>query len=336
MKKNFSLFLVIVLLIFLPACAVQQGAEDTTQAVQIDMPEDVPLNPEHVLHGKKVIFVGNSYTHYGNCVITKDVSQNLQEQRVGDIGYFYQICRSQGAKTNVTNWTFGTHSLEDLFGGNCAAGKGCDGADHKKDLTDPVYDYVFLQEHTGADIGPANLLVNVENAASFFRAANPDVKIFLLVQHRIYDEKYQTNRNWLPYLKDIADKGITVVEWGALVEDVIQGKAVVEGSKIGYTRDTFIVNQSEIDGYHQNMLSGYITAQMAYCAATGEKAEGKPYGFCTNPAIHYKFGVDFYEAKHYTRGPTNMASVFASTEDMLGLQKLIDQYLSEKPYLQYK
>lgn len=336
MKKNFSLFLVIVLLIFLPACAVQQGAEDTTQAVQIDMPEDVPLNPEHVLHEKKVIFVGNSYTHYGNCVITKDVSQNLQEQRVGDIGYFYQICRSQGAKTNVTNWTFGTHSLEDLFGGNCAAGKGCDGADHKKDLTDPVYDYVFLQEHTGADIGPANLLVNVENAASFFRAANPDVKIFLLVQHRIYDEKYQTNRNWLPYLKDIADKGITVVEWGALVEDVIQGKAVVEGSKIGYTRDTFIVNQSEIDGYHQNMLSGYITAQMAYCAVTGEKAEGKPYGFCTNPAIHYKFGVDFYEAKHYTRGPTNMASVFASTEDMLGLQKLIDQYLSEKPYLQYK
>lgn len=335
MKKILSLFLVLILLACLPACAVQQGAEDTTQAVQVDNPEEVALNPEHPLHEKKVIFIGNSYTHYGNCVITKDVSQNLQEQRQEDIGYFYQICRSQGAKVHVTNWTFGTHSLEDLFGGNCAAGKGCDGADHKSDLKDPVYDYVFLQEHTGSDIGPANLLVNVDNAASFFRAANPDVKIILLVQHRIYDEKYQTNRNWLPYLKEIAQKGITIVEWGALVEDVIQGKAVVEGSKVSYVRDTFIVNQSEIDGYHQNMLAGYITAQMAYCAVTGEKAEGKPYGFCTNADLHYKFGVDFYESKHYTLGPTNMGSVFASREDMLGLQKLMDKYLTEKPYLNY-
>ena len=335
MKKILSLFLVIVLLICLPACAVQKEAQDTTQAAQIDLPEEVALNPEHPLHEKKVIFIGNSYTHYGNCVITKDVSQNLQAQRQEDIGYFYQICRSQGAKVHVTNWTFGTHSLEDLFGGNCAAGKGCDGMDHKQYLTEPYYDYVFLQEHTGDDIRAADMMVNVEKAAAFFRAANPNVKIFLLVQHRIYDETYQTNRNWLPYLKEVAQKDITIVEWGALVEDVIRGRAVVEGAKVGYTRDSFIVNQSEIDGYHQNMLAGYITAQMAYCAATGEKAEGKPYAFCTNSAIHNKFGVSYYESKHYTLGPTNMGSIFASKDDMLGLQKLIDKYLSEKPYLSY-
>ena len=335
MKKLISILLLLAMLACLWGC--QQApvkTESTTEAEEI-LPEDVPIDEGHMLHNKRVIFIGNSYTHYGNCVITKDVQIQDQTQRNNDLGYFYQICRRQGAKPQVTNWTYGTHSLEDLFGGNCAAGKGCDGVDHKRFLKDPYYDYVFLQEHTGSDIGPADLIINVDRAAAFFREANPDVKIILLVPFRIYDAQYQTNRAWLPFLKEIEAKGIQIVEWGALVEDVIQGKAVVEGSQLTYNRNSFIVDQSEIDGYHQNMLAGYITAQMAYCAITGESAQGMPYDFCTNSVIHTKFSTTAYEAKHYTRGGTNMASIFKSEADMLGLQKLMDQYLAEKYYLTY-
>ena len=339
MRKLISVCLLLAMFACLCGCRkdianTEQTTMASTEPEQI-LPEDVPIDPDHMLHDKRVIFVGNSYTHYGNCVITKGVQIQDQIQRDNDPGYFYQICRRQGAKVRVTNWTYGTHSLEDLFGGNCAAGKGCDGVNHKYFLKDPYYDYVFLQEHTGADIGPADLMINVDRAADFFREANPNVKIILLVPFRIYDAQYQTNRNWLPFLKEIAEKGIQIVEWGALVEDVIQGKAVVEGGQMTYNRNSFIVDQSEIDGYHQNMLAGYITAQMAYCAITGEPAQGMPYDFCTNSVIHNKFSTTSYEEKHYTRGPTNMASIFASSADMAGLQKLMDQYPAQKRYLTY-
>lgn len=335
MKKLISIILLMAMVACLWGC--QKAPAETEPATELEqiLPEDVPIDPAHMLHDKRVIFIGNSYTHYGNCVITKGVQIQDQTQRDNDLGYFYQICRRQGAKVHVTNWTYGTHSLEDLFGGSCAAGKGCDGVNHKYFLKNAYYDYVFLQEHTGSDIGPADLLINVDRAVAFFREANPDVKVILLVQHRIYDANFQTNRAWLPFLKEIADKGIQIVEWGALVEDVIQGKAVVEGAQMTYNRNSFIVDQSEIDGYHQNMLSGYITAQMAYCAITGESAQGMPYDFCTNSAIHNKFSTTAYEASHYTRGSTNMASIFASKADMEGLQKLMDQYLAEKRYLSY-
>lgn len=297
--------------------------------------QETPAAPDHMLDGKKIIFVGNSYTYYGNAVIPRDVSLRQQSIRMNDSGYFYQICKSRGADVNVTNWTFGNHGLADLFG-KCAAGRGCDGVDHKSDLKDNKYDYVFLQERTGkagAEITSAMVLKNVDDAVAFFRAANPDVKFFFLVQKRVYEQ----NHEWLSILKSLPAKGVTVVEWGALVEDVVTGKTKVPGAKQTYNKDSFVINQSKDDGYHPNMLAGYITAQMAYCAITGESAQGQEYSFCTNASMNPNFNADTYIKKYYkyNGATTNLKEIFASPEDMAGLQKLMDQYLAAHRYKTY-
>ena len=116
--------------------------------------------------------------------------------------------------------------------------------------------------------------------------------------------------------------------FGSLVEDVIAGRATVEGSELTYTRNSFIISQSASDGYHPNMLSGYLTSLMAYCAVTGESAVGQPYAFCTDSTVESAFNADTYVTKYYKNGATtNMKEIFASETDMAGLQALADQYL---------
>ncbi|MBR2616517.1 MAG: hypothetical protein IKC69_07560 [Clostridia bacterium] len=288
-----------------------------------EKPVETPTNPTHPLNGKKVIFVGNSYTYYGNCVLTKNVSVRQQSQRTGDKGYFYQLCKSEGAEVAVTNWTFGSHGLADLFI-NCGADRGCNGVKHKNDLKDANYDYVFLQERTGEEITPEKLLENVDAAVSFFRAANPDVKIFFFVQHRVYEWNVQ----WYPAVQKLADRGVTVIEWGKLVNDVITGKTAVPGATQTYDKNSFVINQSADDGYHPNPLSGYVTAAMAYCAITGESAVGLEYKFATDAKVLSAFNPSTYIARYYKHngGKTNFVNIFGSEQDMRGLQTLMDQY----------
>ena len=138
-------------------------------------------------------------------------------------------------------------------------------------------------------------------------------------------------------LKEISEKGVTVLEWGALVEDVIDGKVQVPGSTTAYNRNSFVIKQSKDDGYHPNMLSGYITAQMAYCAITGESAVGQDYAFCTNASLQSAFNITNYISKYYKyqNAVTNMKEIFQSPADMKGLQELMDQYLASEAYKSY-
>ncbi len=54
----------------------------------------------HPLDGKNVLIVGNSYVYYGNTVIGKDNSLVEQKYRENDTGYFYQLCKANGAAVN--------------------------------------------------------------------------------------------------------------------------------------------------------------------------------------------------------------------------------------------
>ena len=106
-----------------------------------------------------------------------------------------------------------------------------------------------------------------------------------------------------------------------------------------YNKNTFIVNKSTSDGYHPNQLAGYITTLMTYCAITGRSAVGQPYDFVGDESLSSD-GVyrtfDEYIAKYYREGQTtNYPSVFASADDMRGIQTLIDQYLKEKKFRDY-
>ncbi len=363
MKKTIAFLLVsVILLTSLSACGKEldlitkediktTGEEKTHETDSVETEEinhddnvtpDAPATPDntpdetpssHMLDGKKIIFIGNSYTYYGNAVLTNARSELQQAQRVNNRGYFFQICRANGVKNvNVTNWTFGGHSLHDLFV-TCAADRGCDGVDHKSYLTDRYYDYVFIQEHGNEfDETSEEFLDRIDMVMNFFREANHNVKFLLLTQRRIYEK----NALWLSALKQLPEKGITVVEWGALVHNVAANQTEVPGATLNYNLNSFIVSQSAKDGYHPNMLTGYITAQMAYCAITGESAVGQKYDFCTNSALSSSFNATKHIAKYYKNGATtNMLDIFQSPEDMKGLQTLMDEYLTAHYYKNY-
>ncbi len=287
----------------------------------------------HPLDGKKFIFIGNSYTFYGKCVLEKKTTVQSQTERSHDKGYFYQIAKENGADIEVTNWTYGNHCLEDTFGGNCAANRGCDGHDHTTDLTDRYFDYVMFQE---SSLRIENFLESVNTIMTLFRAANPNVKFYCLVPLRLYEfqSTHAPCRNVLKNLKTVENLGVTVVDWGRIVYDVYKGNTEVPGSKMSYNRNSFVISKSASDGHHQNMLAGYITALMTWCAVTGDSAVGQEYRFTGDPTVNPAFDFAKYRSSYYIYGnvTTNFDKALQSKTEVLGFQQLIDKYLTEKQY----
>ena len=325
----------------LTACGATQSSNGTTESTQTTAPaqatEFSPVGKEG-LNGKKIIFFGNSYTYYGKCVITKGQSVFSQNERINDEGYFYQICKANGVDINVTNFTFGGHYLKDFHPTGCAADRGHDGLNHLSYISDFNYDYVVLQ--TGS--GPLNypdLLAECQPIMQPFREANPNVKFIFLANHIDYllnhTTQFKDGYVWRGDIKKLADAGILVVDWGSLVCDIMNGDVKVPGATQEYKFNSFIISQSETDGHHQNMLTGYITALMTYCAITGESAQGQRWSFPENSNFNEQ-AIAAYRAKYYTYNPeTNFDAILTSEADMTGIQQLMDQYLPAKTYLGY-
>ena len=143
MKKRLLIAILILAMLVaaLSVGMVASAAEDDFLAVG---------EGKEALDGKKIIFIGQSYTYYGNVVEQTSASDAncSQAQRTRNDGYFYQICRAAGVKNmTITDWAFPSHTLEDLFGGPCSASTAhTSGRDHLADLTDRNYDYVVIQE----------------------------------------------------------------------------------------------------------------------------------------------------------------------------------------------
>ncbi len=300
---------------------------------------------ENIMDGKKIIFIGNSYTYYGQTVLEKSQSWLKQSDRTGDMGYFYNLCKANGADTEVTNWTFGGHGLRSLFGGNCQANRGCDGVDHKAYLTDTYYDYVIIQPG-GSEASLKTFVEDMDLIMDFFKASNPDVKFAILIPYSAYGtigSSPYLAKELLNSLGDMEKNGVTVINWGGLVMDILNGKITVPGSQLKYTNNTFIIRKSAKDGYHPNQLSGYITTLMTYCALTGESAVNQPYDFCNDRALRPDgYGSKFFDFDGfistyyiYNNETTNYPDVFASETDMRGIQALIDDYLAAKPHLNF-
>ena len=295
------------------------------------------LNPyeiegyNNMLDGKKILFVGNSFTYYGKTVIEKGVQVLTQAERGNDKGFFYQLCHEKGMNVSVTNWTFGAHRLSDSLG-VCTANKSCKGTDHLSYLVDRNFDYVVLQQGTVTQTSVEFLSI-IDAAIAIFKKANPHVKFAFLMQYRIHEQMYE----WRSAIKELEARGVTVVDWGALVWDLITGAAVVPNTKEGYNRNTFIISKSESDGYHPNMLTGYITTLMTYCALTGDSAVGQPYKFCGDAKINLAFDFEKFKSSFYTYGDssTNFDTVLKSAENIRGIQELVDKYLAEKRFLTY-
>lgn len=318
-----------LILSLLAGCGVPASTQTTSPSVESTTTE--PVTGKDALNEKKVIFIGNSHTYYGKCVLEKGQSVWGLEQRTNDQGFFYQICKANGLEVSVTNFTFGGHTLKDFYSGNCDANRGHDGLNHLEYLTDRNYDYVILQNGSGsADI--IKTLAECQPIMDLFTEVNPNTKFVFLVQHLVHSRNYV----WRSSIKEMETAGVMVVDWGALINDVINGTTTVPGATLEYNKKSFIISKSESDGFHPNMLTGYITALMTYCAITGESAVGQDYSFCNDPTIHTTFSFTAFQAKYYTHDRnTNFVDIFSSESDMNGLQQLIDRYLSEKGYRYY-
>ena len=320
MKKRLCFALAMSLLMPVFAACGNTTEQPQTTAVPAVTEPDHTAGME-ALNGKKVIFIGNSHTYYSRCVINQKQSTALHT-RVGDEGIFYQLCKANGIEVEVTNFTFGSHQLSDFYSGSCAAGKH-DGHDHMADITDFNYDYVILQQGTK---DPDNDLVgDVEKMAAPFKKANPNVKVIFLLHQLAYTRDYK----WTEKVALLKETGVTVVDWGGMLHGIVQGTETVPGTQQTFTLNSFVISQSDTDGYHPNLLVGYITALMTYCAISGEKAEGQPWEFKSSDILS-KVAITSYRESYYTYDPdTNFDAVMSSETEMLGFQKLIDQYMAK-------
>ena len=323
MKRLIAFLLVLFCLVGCLGCSGEAPAE-TAQTTQNTEPTFSQAAID-ALDGKKVLLVGNSYTYYGG-VVQRAGSTLEQEPRSHDQGYFYQLCKSQGAEVSVTNWTFGDHSLWESLGHSCTR-TACYGVDHLSYLTDRYFDYVVLQLYHEVNY-EGDLNEHLQPMLDVFLEANPNVKFFLVVPHMAYHRQYK----WLPYLEGVDREKLTVCNWGKMLHDIVEKNVEVPGAKQQYILATFVVSASETDGHHQNLLVGYLTAAMIYCAITGESAVGLPYDFCNDSSLDPSFNfAKFKEERYVFEKFSNFIEVYESPEDMKGLQQLIDQYL-QKPF----
>lgn len=192
MKRILCLILVLCLsLTLFAACGGQPGTTPETTATPTTQSTEphVELTGKAALDGKKIIFIGNSYTFFGNAVIQKNRDILLQEQRSNDQGYFYQLCKANGVDVSVTNWTYGSHNITDMFGGRCKIEEECFDQDHAMYLTEPYFDYVAIQLFHERSGYMGDLVKHLSPALDFFREANPNVKFLFLVPHMAHEKK---------------------------------------------------------------------------------------------------------------------------------------------------
>lgn len=304
MKRLFTFTWVLCMMLgMLPGCAQKEKSE--------------------TLDGKRVLFVGDSFLFSGKAVLTN--KGLTQQERHKDQGYFYQICKANGMEVDVINFTYGGQGLSAIH------------RMYMPTMKDRNVDYVILSGGRNSANTYADLSETLDKYIEMFRSVNPNVKFVYLVTSGAHNISVKESfpKDVLNNLKAAEEKGITIVDWGKLVADIIRGEVTVPGGTQTYNNHTFVKNKSTTDGYHPNQLTGYITAQMIFCAITGKSAVGQSYAFWNDASLSTQFDPERFMAEAYTLGSTNYPDVFASEADMQGIQQLIDQYLAAKHYREY-
>lgn len=281
-------------------------------------------------NNKKAIFIGNSFIYWGGCVthITNSASNEAIRAKGGDKGYFNEVCKANGINIDVYNYTYGGQNLDWIYNNKL------------KNMSESFLndiDYVFISEAGQNSSGFKNTFTKV---AGLFKNAE---EIVYLAHENTFASKANYIINALPTL---AKQGYKIVAWGELVYDVYKGNVKVPNATKTYNKNTFIKNATNsekmsenaavisISGYgddfHQNPLSGYITAQMCFSAITGASAIGQAYDFCGDKTIAPQYDLENFLTYQYGKGQTsNFIEVFNSKPDMLGLQTLMDQYMKK-------
>lgn len=281
-----------------------------------------------MLNGKKVIFVGDSNVYWGRCVDPKPRTILTQAKRENDRGSFYQICKANGMEPMVTNWTFGRHGLRSIMADECPVNAECKGVCHMDYLTEPYFDYVFICP-SARGASEKHIKEDIAKVMDFFKKGNPNVKFIIVCCASIYgvNEEGTYRHGTIDYIKELADSGITVANWGKIVYDILNKKCEVPNAINEYVKSTFVIN----DDKHPNLLAGYIASLSAFCALTGKSAIGQKYDYFYDEELKNIFDIPTHIKTYYDDNyTTNFDKVFASKSDMEGLQMLIDKYIGNK------
>lgn len=324
MKKFISFVLILCL-----SLALFAGCGSSTQTTESTPENTAPTHSpwdtgKEALQGKKIIFLGNSYTFWGQTVIHKGYDVLTQDKRSNDQGYFYQLCKANGIDVSVTNYTFGSHDATDIIGyGPCNANRDCQEEQHQYYLQNAYYDYVAIQLYNEREY-KGDLVAHLQPIVDFFQKANPDVKFLLLVPHMAIEKEYR----WIDKIDSLKAENYKICNWGSLCHDLSQHTIDVPGATQTYSRSSFVVST---DNHHENILAGYITTLMVYCAITGESAVGQPYDFCDDSTINERFDLEAFREKNYSEGAggSNFVEIMRSEADMAGIQQLVDEYLAK-------
>lgn len=280
-----------------------------------------------LMKNKKAIFIGNSFIYWGGCVTYVKNDGIYEEIRAagGDKGYFNEICKANGIEMDVYNYTYGGQNLDWIYE-NILKSK-------DKAFFDS-FNYVFISE---AGQNSSSFITSFENIAALFPNAE---EIVYLAHENTYRGNATHIINALPKL---SAKGYKIVAWGDLVSDIYNGEIAVPGATLQYNRNSFVKNSTgdmpanaavttlnnQGDSHHQNPLAGYITAQMCFSAITGSLCEGQKYDFCWDKSIAPQYDLDNFLECQYNNGQTsNFIEIFNSPTDMLGIQKLMDSYMT--------
>lgn len=272
---------------------------------------------------RKAIFIGNSFIYYGGCVYTaKTWKEDEREainysKRSDDRAFFYQICKQYGVDISVTDATHGGRILADFT----PAG---DGADYSTAGIDLLGGY-DLESYTDVFISEAgrnNKDFIRDLQAVMCRFSNPNVRFYYLVHNYTVSQRHDKIISAFPYLRKI---GVTIIPWGELVYDIWVGDAEIEDAECIYNKNSFIVKQNARDGFHENPLCGYITAQMCFTAMTGISAAETDTSFCSDVIDFDKYISDHYG---FEGSVTNFPEILAS-RDMIQIRKYCDEYLNK-------
>ena len=308
--------------------AAKSFKEKITELGNENLGELDEIKAPSMLDNKKAIFIGNSFVFWGGCVTfieNHGIYESVREAG-GDKGYFNEICKANGVDMDVYNYTYGAQNLDQIYE-NTLKNK-------DKAFLESI-DYVFISEAG-------------QNESSFIATFNKVAALFPNAEEIVYlahEYTFRTNSNHIvDALPKLAEKGVKIVAWGDLVYDIYKGEIKVPNATLTYNKNSFIKNSTgqmpehaavtrtnnEGDDFHQNPLSGYITAQMCFSAISGSLCEGQRYDFCWDKTIAPQYDFDNFVECQYNNGQTtNFVEIFNSSADMLGIQKLMDEYMTK-------
>lgn len=257
---------------------------------------------------KRIIFVGNSFTFFGNCV-------NVNTFDSVDDGYFWSLAKAYGDDVTVTNFTWGGASF--LHKGDDIAPRAL--YEKMRELHPAYYnnpqglpiDDFYRQDAVVLQQSGDSIAETYEDARLIMELFTPETKF------GFYITTYDAFHSFEPSFeaaRRIRDNGGVYIPLGHLVDDIISGRAEVEKSRVKYDKNSFVVCR-EHDRFHPNTLTGYLTALCTYCAFTQRDMVDSEHFF-----------VEAMSGDFYTLGESNHDSIIASDRDMRSLKMLVRDY----------